>query len=78
MELIFVEELPRTRCSKHRLQDLIEEFMNGEGNIAKIDINQYDYKSPTVCYSCMRNAITRSKRGLKVTKRGDTIYLIKM
>lgn len=77
MKLVFVEELPEKRRSKHRLQILIEEFANGENEVARIDLDEHDYKSPRVCYSCMLTAVKRSARRVKVRMRDNDVYLVK-
>ena len=50
MKLIPVEQIPKMN-GYHKLQDLIEEFVNGDAKIVKVDFTEDDYKSPTVCRS---------------------------
>ena len=65
MKLIPVDAIPKV-SGYHKLQDLIEEFVNGDAKIVKVDFGEDDYKSPTVCRSCLSAAIKRSKRSVKV------------
>lgn len=48
MKLIPVDAIPKV-SGYHKLQDLIEEFVNGDAKIVKVDFGEDDYKSPTVC-----------------------------
>ena len=56
MKLIPVDAIPKV-SGYHKLQDLIEEFVNGDAKIVKVDFGEDDYKSPTVCRSCLSAAI---------------------
>lgn len=78
MTLTYVNELPKVKRGPHMLQAYIEEFMNSDGKIVKIDFNEKDYKSPNVCYSVWKVAVKRSGRLVKVAKRGDEVYLVKI
>ena len=46
MKLIPVDAIPKMG-GYHKLQDLIEEFVNGDAKIVKVDFGEDDYKSPT-------------------------------
>lgn len=76
MKLIPVEQIPKV-TGYHKLQDLIEEFVNSDTKIVKVDFTEDDYKSPTVCRSCLAAAVKRSKRPVKVWRRGNEIFLSK-
>ena len=76
MKLIPVDAIPKMG-GYHKLQDLIEEFVNGDAKIVKVDFGEDDYKSPTVCRSCLAAAIKRSKRSVKVWRRGNEVFLSK-
>ena len=76
MKLIPVESIPKRR-SKHHLQDLIEEFVNGDAKIVKVDFNDHDYKSSKVCRSCLGVAAKKSGYRLKVSLRNDEVFLSK-
>lgn len=76
MKLIPVESIPRMK-SNHKLQELIETFVNGDANIVKVEFDVDDYKSPTVCRSCLAAAIKRSGHYIRVWRRGDEIFLSK-
>lgn len=76
MKLIPVDEIPKTK-GYHKLQEFIEEFVNGDAKIAKVDFSEEDYKSPGVCRSCLAIAIKRSKHQVKVWRRGNEVFLSK-
>lgn len=76
MKLIPVDQIPKMN-GYHKLQDLIEEFVNGDAKIVKVDFGTEDYKSPAVCRSCLaalvwpqlsRGRNVRSRYGVVVTK----------
>lgn len=77
MNLIPVESVPQ-RASYHRLQDLIEEFVNGNADVVRVDFGEKDYKSPQVARQCLGVAVKRSKRNVKVWLRGNQIFLSKV
>ena len=72
MKLIPVDQIPKMN-GYHKLQELIEEFTNGDAKIVKVEFSETDYKSPAVCRSCLAAAIKRSKRPVKVWRRGNEI-----
>lgn len=78
MKLVKVKELPKGKASKHNLQDIIQEFVNSDNRIVKIDIDAHEYKSIYVCYSCMGVAAKRSKHPVKVHIRNGVVYLEKI
>lgn len=76
MKLIPTDYIPEKR-QKHKLQNLIEEFVHSPYKVVKCQFTKDDYISPVVCATCLRNAIRRSKYSVKVHKRGDEVYLAK-
>lgn len=78
MKLVKVKELPKTKPPRHNLQDIIQEFVNSDDRIVKIDIDAHEYKSIHVCYSCMGVAAKRSKHPVKVHIRDGVVYLEKI
>lgn len=76
MKLVPVDQIPKMN-SRHRLQELIEEFVNTDAKIVKVEFGEDDYKSPTVCRSCLAAAVKRSKHPVKVWRRGNEIFLSK-
>ena len=72
MKLTPVDQIPKMN-GYHKLQELIEEFTNGDAKIVKVEFSETDYKSPAVCRSCL----LRSKRPVKVWRRGNEIFLSK-
>lgn len=77
MKLIYVNEIPAKRRSKHRLQIMLDEFMESNEKMAKIEFNETDYKSAKVCYGCIGTAVRKSKRNLNVAYREGVVYIIK-
>ena len=76
MNLIPVESVPNRPY--HPLQDMIEEFVNGNADIVRVDFSESDYKSATVARSCLGNAVKRSKYNIKVWLRGKQVFLSKV
>ena len=74
MKLIPVDQIPKMN-GYHKLQELIEEITNAK--IVKVEFSETDYKSPAICRSCLAAAIKRSKRPVKVWRRGNEIFLSK-
>lgn len=77
MKLTFVDELPKARSGYHNLQALIEEFMNSDCEIARVDLHKNDYKSSNHAYKSIWLSARKSRRLVKVVKRGDDVYLVK-
>ena len=77
MKLIPVESVPKRR-SRHHLQDLIQEFVNGDAKVVKIDFGVYDYKSSKVCRSCLGVAVKKSGYHIKVSLREGEVFLSKI
>lgn len=68
MKLTPVDQIPKMN-GYHKLQELIEEFTNGDAKIVKVEFSETDYKSPAVCRSCLAAAIqaveaSRSRYGV--------------
>ncbi len=78
MKLTPVDSIPKRRASRHNLQDFIEEFVNSNAEFVRIDLSEHDYKSYIVCANCMRVAVKRSKRPIKVFIRDGNVYLSKL
>lgn len=77
MKLIPVETVPKRR-SRHHLQDLIEEFVNGDAKNVKVDFRDHDYKSSKVCRSCLGVAAKKSGHPIRVSLRNDEVFLSKL
>lgn len=78
MKLQYVDSLPSARRGKHDVQNLIKEFVDSDAKIAKVDFNEHDYKSPSVCRNCIAVSVKRSRRPVKVHQRGNDVYLTKI
>ena len=64
---------------KHNLQELIDEFIaSGRGVMEVCFEKGADYKSASVCRSCLAIAIAHSRHyGVKVMRRGNQVFLVK-
>ena len=72
-----VGSIPKRR-SKHHLQDFIEEFVNSDAKIVKVIFSEHDYKSSKVCRSCLGVAAKKSGHRIKVSLRGEEVFLSKL
>lgn len=74
MKLTPVDQIPKMN-GYHKLQELIEEFTNGDAKIVKVEFSETDYKSPAVCRSLsgLRPSSGRSVP-VKVWRRGKLRY----
>lgn len=62
MKLIPVDAIPKV-SGYHKLQDLIEEFVNGDAKIVKVDFGEDDYKSQrSAGLVCLRPSSGQSVR----------------
>ena len=79
MKMVQVNELPAKRGKRKNLQIFIEEFVNGDKEIVKIEFEPHEYASEKVCASCFHKAIKMSGyRGIKVHIRDGGVYLRKV
>ncbi len=44
MKFVEVNEIPMNKRGRHSLQDMIEEFVNSDIKIVKVDFDEHDYK----------------------------------
>lgn len=75
MKFVKVDEVPRKCCEYHDLQGYLKEFMSMGIKTAKIDFGGNGYKSSNVACCCIHRAIKLGGLPIKVTRRGDDIYL---
>lgn len=78
MKFVVVDNIPGRRARKANLQEKIHAFADGEYNIVKLEFEESEYKSPTVAAQVISVAAKRSGRAVKVTQRGDNVYLMKI
>lgn len=79
MNLTYVENLPkRIYKPRNKLIELIEEFVNSDREVARVDFEKNEYKSPLNAYKGLHNAIKKSHRAVKVTIRGNNVFLVRM
>lgn len=76
MKFVPVESLPNRRMKKS-LSVLFKEFMAMNVKIAKVDLNEQDYKSPRIARSVLGNAAKRHCVSVKVCIRDDEIYFVR-
>lgn len=77
MKLIPVDSVPKWR-GRHDLQGMIAEFVNGDDKIVRIDFNEHDYKSAIVCRACIGLAVKRSGHPIRVSIRGNEVFMRKI
>ena len=77
MKFVEVESIPKRR-SKHYLQDFIEEFISSDAKIVKVIFSNHDYKSSKVCRSCLGVAAKKFGCHIKVSLRGEDVFLSKI
>lgn len=66
MKLTPVDQIPKMN-GYHKLQELIEEFTNGDAKIVKVEFSETDYKSPAVwpvLSGCGHQAVEASGQGM--------------
>ena len=77
MKMTPVKEVPKRGISNNPLQSVIEEFVKSEHEIVMIEWKDTNYKSPTVMNAVFYAAIKRSGYNIKVSLRGEAVYLSK-
>lgn len=78
MTLTYVEEVPVVeRRGRHNLQNLIQEFINEDKDIARVDWTEKDYKNASVCRQCIYRAVKLSGHKIEIFKRGNEVYMMK-
>lgn len=73
MKFVVVNELPK-RCSKKSLKHVFAEFIAMNVKYARVDLTQFDYKSPAVAAQVLGLASRRHCVDIKVHKVNDEIY----
>lgn len=78
MNLVPVKSVPCDLAYRnHRLQQLLDEFEELDTRTVEVIWDERDYKSADCCASCLHAAIKRSRRAIRVAKRGEHIYLLR-
>lgn len=70
---IIVCEIPGKR--KHRLQQFLADFMAAGTKHYEVLFDADEYKSPNVARSCLGIAACRGRYPIKVSIRGDRVFL---
>lgn len=78
MKFVKVNDIPKNERGWHSLQDMIEQFVNSDIKIVKVDFDEHDYKSLKSCDNSMRVAVKRSGHRVKVVQRNGELYLKKV
>ena len=76
MKFVEVEKVPGQRTN-HRLKDKWDEFMAMNIKVAKIELDENDYKSITTAKSVMAVSIKRYGYPITITRRGNDLYLVR-
>lgn len=74
MKLTPVDQIPKMN-GYHKLQELIEEFTNGDAKIVKVEFSETDYKSPAVAGLVWPRPSSGRSVPVKVWRRGNEIFL---
>lgn len=79
MKMKPVDSIPNIkRCAKHPLQEFIADFMDLDARIVMVEYGPNDYKSAKVAVESLRLAVKRSGYPVKVAKRDERIFLMKI
>lgn len=76
MKFVEVKEVPDQK-KYHELKSKWEEFMAMNVKVAKVDLDEEEYKSPEVAARTMMLSIKRFGFPITVTRRRNEIYLIR-
>lgn len=76
MKFVEVEKVPGRR-ENHRLKDKWDEFMAMNIKVAKIELDENDYKSIATARSVMSVSINRYGYPITITRRGNDLYLVR-
>lgn len=77
MKITKVDALPTKRSYKKNLQGALDEFMNSNAKIVKVEYAEDEYIHPRSCYASLHTAVKRSGYGIQVRMVNKEIYLIK-
>lgn len=77
MKITKVDALPRKRSCRKDLQGALEEFMNSNAKIVKVEYAEGEYANPISCYGSLHKAIRHSGYAIQVRMINKEIYLIK-
>lgn len=75
MKMTSVEKVPGNKGCHGNLQMMLKEFMAMDAKVVRLDVD--GYKSSTVA-ACIYAAIKRSGYPIKLSKRGEFVYLSKV
>lgn len=75
MKIVPTDRIPKK--GYHKLQDMIEEFVNGPYDLVKVQIREDEYKNAKSCCSSLYNAVKRSGYKVKICQRGNDIFMAK-
>lgn len=71
------EKVLEKRCKQKQLKYVFMEFINMNVKVAKIDFNEFDYKSIDSAYNNLHHGAKRHCVPVQVTKIGDSIYFVR-
>lgn len=78
IKLVEVKEIPKSRRGKQHLANFLDEFMKSDMKLAKIEYHDRDYVDAKSCYKCCSRAAKHSGLPIKVLRRGENVYLVKL
>lgn len=76
MKLTKVDKIPERRVPKHSNKTILEEFLNMNTKIVKVERGEHDWKNAKSAQSCLINSIKCFGLPIAVKMREGEIYLI--
>ncbi len=74
IKFVEVKEVPI--CQKKNLQNYLEEFMNMNIKVARVEFDELDYKNIDAAAAAFNNSAKRGGFPITVTRRNGELYLI--
>ena len=76
MKFVKVDKVPE-RNRKKRLREFLDEFMSANIKVAKVELNEGDYKTPEVRARCIYHSVKMGAYPIRVTRVKDEVFLIR-
>lgn len=73
----FKGEIPKKAGARKNLKVFFEEFMSANVEVAILEFNENDYKSPKGAAACLQHSAKRYGYPITVTLRKDQVFLIR-
>lgn len=76
MKLTKVDKIPEERVPQHSNKHILEEFLNMNTKIVKVERGEHDWKNFESARACLLNSVKRFGFPITVTVRAGEVYLI--